>query len=220
VRITKIETQKKTPGRVSIFADGEFLIGLNKETLIRAALRVGDEITPALVSELTTRETLLSAKNAALRLLAIRPRSEKEIIDRLREKEYGAEDIACVVNDLRTAHLLDDVEFARAFIRNALTLRPIGEIQIRRKLLLLGVAKPLIDEAVRETLSATDMTEVAREAATAYLRKMKHSRAAQDPRKKRNNLAAFLARRGYGWTTISAVLKNLDLPEGDDRHDE
>jgi regulatory protein len=220
VRITKIETQKKSPGRVSLFADGEFLIGLTKETLLRAGLRVGDDISSRQVDELTARETLLSAKNAALRLLAVRPRSEREITDRLREKEFSAQDIAAVMNDLRDARLVNDAEFARAFIRNALTLRPVGELQLRRKLLLLGVSKPIVDDAVSNTLAGVDMTDVAREAALAYQRRTKNSPASGDKRKMRNSISAFLARRGYSWQTISAVMKTLDLPKGDDPDDE
>jgi len=48
----------------------------------------GDEISRPQVGDLIAQETLLSAKNAALRLLAVRPRSEKEIVNRLREKEF------------------------------------------------------------------------------------------------------------------------------------
>lgn len=220
MRITRIETQKKTPGRVNIFADGEFLLGLSKETLIRAGLRVGDEISSLQVADLTARDTLLSAKNSALRLLSIRPRSEKEITDRLREKEFSEKDISTVINELREARLVNDAEFARSFIRNALALRPVGELQIRRKLLLLGVPKVLVDDAVSHILGEVDMTAVAREAALAYQRRSRNSPASRDPRKARINLAAFLARRGYSWSTINAVMKTLDLAKGDAADDE
>jgi regulatory protein len=220
VRITKIEIQKRTPGRVSIFADGEFLIGLSKETLLRAGLRVGDQISSRQIDELTVQETLLSAKNAALRLLAVRPRSEKELIDRLREKEFSEQDVAAVVGELRTAGLVNDAEFARAYIRNTLTLRPVGELQLRRRLLLLGVSKQVIDGAVASTLADVDMSDVARKAALAYRKRLQHSAKSEDPRKIRNKISAFLARRGYSWTTISTVLKTLDLPKGNESDDE
>jgi regulatory protein len=220
VRITKIEIQKRNPGRVNIFADGEFLIGLSKETLLRAGLRVGDQISDSQANDLTAQETLLSAKNAALRLLAVRPRSEKEIIDRLREKEFSEQDVAAVVGDLRTAGLVNDTEFARTYIRNALAIRPVGELQLRRKLLLLGVSKAIIDEAVASTLADVDMTDIARIAALAYQKRLRHSPGTEDPRKNRNKISAFLARRGYSWTTIAAVMKTLDLPKGDESDDE
>ncbi len=220
MRITKIENQKKTPDRVSIYADGEFLIGLSKENLLRAGLRVGDEISRAAVDDLTSRETLLSARNAALRLLAVRPRSEKEIVDRLREKEFDVQTISATVGNLRASGLLNDAGFARAFIRNALTLRPLGEMQLRRKLLLLGVSRTVADEALRETLSGVDVVEVARQTAIAYRRRLLHTPGPEDPRKTRNKISAHLARRGYSWTTISAVLSSLHLAHGENPDDE
>lgn len=220
MRITKIETQKKTPARVSVFADGEFVIGLSTENLLRAGLRVGDELSPQMLRELTARETLLSVKNAALRLLAVRPRSEKELTSRLLEKEFAGQDVSAVVNELKAANLVDDGAFARAYIRNTLTLRPIGEMQIRRKLLLLGVPRTIVDEAVRETLGSVDMIDVAHGIAVAYMNKLKRSPLPTDPRKARNKLAAHLARRGYQWSTIGAVLKSLDLIEENRADDE
>ena len=220
MRITKIETQKKTPGRMSLFADGEFLIGLSTENLLRAGLRVGDEISPHQVKELTARETLLSAKNAALRLLAVRPRSEKELARRLLEKEYAEQDITTVLGELKSAGLVNDSMFARSFIRNTLALRPLGEIQIRRKLLFLGVPRSVIDDAIRESLSEGDTTSLARDIALTYLKKLKRSRVPGDPRKMQSKVAAHLARRGYQWSTIGTVLKSLNLPEEDNPDDE
>lgn len=220
MRITKIETQKKTPGRVSIFADGEFLIGLSMENLLRAGLRVGDEIAPGQIRDLTARESLLSTKNAALRLLAVRPRSEKELTKRLLEKEFSGQDIATILNELKASGLVNDEVFARTFIRNTLTLRPLGEMQMRRKLLLLGVPRTMIDDAISDTLMDVDMIEVARGIAATCLKRLKRSPAPDDPRKLRNKVAAHLARRGYQWSTIDAVLKTLDLPEDDTPDDE
>lgn len=196
------------------------MIGLSKEVLLRAGLRVGDEISRSQVDDLIARETLLSAKSAALRLLAIRPRSEREIVDRLREKEFDERTISAMLGELRTAGLVNDAEFARSFIRNSLTLRPLGEIQLRRKLLLLGVPRPVVDSALSETLTGVEMVDVARQTAIVYQRRLQHSPAPGDPRKTRNKISAHLARRGYSWPTISAVLKSLHFPEGDNANDE
>lgn len=195
-------------------------MGLSTENLLRAGLRVGDEVTPGLVKDLTARETLLSLKNAALRLLAVRPRSEKELTRRLLEKEFAGADVVAVLNELKAAGLVDDAAFARTFIRNTLALRPIGEMQIRRKLLLLGLSRTIINDAVRDTLGNVDMIDVARGIAQSYMNKLKRSPTPADPRKARSKLAAHLARRGYQWPTINAVLKTLDLPAEDRPDDE
>ena len=211
MRITRIERQKKRPDRVNIYADGEFLTGVSQETLLRAALRVGDEISQDLVEALQEEESLFAARNSALRLLSVRPRAERELRDRLREKEFSETHIGRVVDDLKRAKLVNDAEFARTYIRNALALRPVGEARIRQKLLLLGVDRETVEDAVRETLGSVDMVAVAREIARKFLRRAHSPGRESDPRKTRHRLTAHLSRRGYSWNTIGAVLSSLHL---------
>ena len=220
MRITRIERQKKRPDRVSIYADGEFLTGVSRETFLRAALRVGDEISQDLVSTLQEEESLFAARNSALRLLSVRPRAERELRDRLREKEFSEAHIGRVVNDLKRAALVDDDAFAKTYIRNALTLRPVGEARIRQKLLLLGVERATVEEAVREVLGQVDMVAVARETARKFLRRTHTTGKEPDPQKARQRLTAHLSRRGYSWNTISAVLTSLSLPSSGDEGNE
>jgi regulatory protein len=220
VRITRIERQKKRPDRVNIYADGEFLTGVSKETLLRAALRVGDEISDTLVKTLQDEESLFAAKNSAFRLLSVRPRAERELRDRLREKEFSEAHIGRVVDDLKRAELVNDAAFARTYIRNALTVRPVGEARIRQKLLLLGVDRATLDDAIRETLGDVDMVAVAREIARKFLRRTRSTGKVSDPRKTRQRLTAHLSRRGYSWNTIGAVLTSLHLPSSGEQDNE
>ncbi|MBK7258047.1 MAG: RecX family transcriptional regulator [Ignavibacteriae bacterium] len=215
MRITRIETQQKRRDRVNVYADGEFAVGISKETLLRAALRVGDELTPERLSALQSEEGLFQTRAAAMRLLARRPRAERELRDRLREKEYADADIARVLAGLRTAGLVNDAEFARTYIRNTLILRPLGEIQLRQKLLIFGIERATVDDAIREELGAVDVDDIALAVTRKYLARSAGRGSADDPRKRRRLAAAMLARRGYAWTIITRVLKKLDLPEDD-----
>ncbi len=219
VRITRIEIQKKRRDRVNIYLDGEFALGLSKEILLRAALRVGDELPAGQIATLTADETLHQARTSALRLLGRRPRSEKEIHDRLREKEFGEDDITRVIDDLRGRGLLNDPEFARMFIRNALTLRPQGEIQLRQKLLLLGVARSVIDDSLKEIMPGVDVEQMARTLAQRYLSRSGTRSKHTDPRKRRQLVAGMLARRGYAWSVITQVLQSLNLSTDEESHD-
>lgn len=202
MRITKIESQKRRPERKSIYADGEFVAGVSAETLLKLALRTGDELSDAQVEVLKKTEALAGAKNAALRFLGGRMRTVREVRDKLREKEYADGEIASTISELRNAGLLDDAAFARVFIRNALTLHPSGPALLKRKLLLLGVEKPLIDTALAEELGAETAGSAATDLARTFVRKARTSRKTETPEKLRQRLSAFLARRGFGWDVI------------------
>ena len=207
MKITKIEPQKKRPGRRSIFVDGEFLIGVASDTLIRFGLRTGDELTGALLKEIGHAEEILGAKAAALRSLAVRPRTEREIRDTLRDREFSDPVAAEVVAALKEAGLIDDAAFARSYIRNALTLRPAGRILLKRKLLLLGVGKVTADEALDEILGGVRQEEEAEKAATAFV--AKKPRARREEGKLRQQVTAYLLRRGYSWDVVRQAVRTV-----------
>jgi len=209
VRITGIEKQKKRADRRNIYADGAFLAGVSTETLARLALRVGDEIGPDQLKILQQMEEQHGARRVALRFLATRPRTEKEIRSKLESKEFGEEEIRKTLADLAAAHLVDDLEFTRAFLRDARTLRPAGAIQIKRKLLLLGVARETIEQVVREDLPPETEAEAARALAEKFLRRSRGSGRPEPPEKRRARLAASLGRKGYSWDIIQRILKEI-----------
>jgi regulatory protein len=207
VRITKIENQKRHPGRKNIYVDGEFLAGVSGETLLRLALRTGDELGAEQIRVLKKTEELVSARNVALRYLATRPRSVREVRDKLRDREFADAEIGRVIEELKGSGLLDDEEFARIYIRNALALRPSGELLLRRKLLFLGVDKQTVERAISDTIRTGDREEQASRAAETFLKRSAKARRGESPEKMRQRLSAYLARRGFSWDVIEGILK-------------
>ena len=182
---------------MNIYADGEFLVGVSADTLIRFGLRKGDDISSATLRAIERAEELLGARTAAMRLLGVRPRSVREIRDALREKEFPDDIAAETIAALGEAGLLDDAAFARTFVRNALALRPSGSILLKRKLLLLGVDKAVAEEAVGEILGGVDQAGAAAHAAEKFLARRRRSEA--DGARLRRQVVQFLLRRGYTW---------------------
>lgn len=218
MKITRIENQKKRPGRKSIFADGEFLIGIASDTLVRFGLRTGDEIDERTLKELEGAEEMFAARTAALRYLAVRPRTEREIRDQLRAKEFSDRVAADTIASLKESRLLDDAAFARSYIRNALALKPSGRILLKRKLLLLGVEKSLADEALGEILQGVSQEEEARGAARAFVAR-KASRSTPGPSLRRQ-VTAYLLRRGYAWDVVTRAVRDALKEESTDDRSE
>ncbi|HXX62182.1 MAG TPA: RecX family transcriptional regulator, partial [Bacteroidota bacterium] len=195
--------------------DGEFLIGVGAETLIRFGLRTGDEITAATVRSLEEAEELLAAKSAALRLLSVRPRAEREMRDRLREKEFSAKAITEAIDSLKAAKLLDDAQFAEAYIRNALALKPTGPLLLKKKLLHLGVDSKLIKAALAEGGGRDNDEAEAMRAALGFLSRSARSKRQIDIKGLRGRLTAYLLRRGYTWEVVRVVAREaMKEPKG------
>ncbi len=210
MRVTRIEPQKKRPGRKNIYIDGEFTIGISDETLLRLGLRTGDPVDTALLKALEQTEELTATRASALRLLAHRARSVREMRDRLKQKGFSEEDIRRVVADLEIAGLLDDSRFARMFVRDQITLRPSGKTVLRQKLNRLGINRAIADEAIAEVLSNAPEEQGAEQTARKYL--SSRLKAGTEMVVIRRRLTGFLTRRGYPWDVIKPLLDKL-LPD-------
>jgi regulatory protein len=209
MRVTRIETQKRSPNRKNIYVDGEFVAGVSDETLLRLALRTGDEIDPDKLTALQATEDLHNAKRVALRFLSYRLRTVREVRDKLRENEFGDEVISKTIYDLEQTGLLNDKEFARTYIRDTLAIRPSGKYLLKRRLLLLGLDKSLIDEVLNESLENASQESAALEVARKFMKKANALQRRKDPLKIRNRLVNFLGRRGFTWDMISKTVKEV-----------
>lgn len=140
------------------------------------------------------------AKNAALRLLSYRSRSEREVRRRLQGRFTG-EVIDSTVSDLRTQGLLDDAAFAREWREHREKSRPKGPAVIRQELQRLGVDR----EVIREALSDFDSAANAYKAGSKYAAKLPIDETSVFRRK----LGAFLHRRGFEGDVIGQTVVQL-----------
>lgn len=195
-KITAISVQKKTPNRVNIHLDGEFAFGVARITA--AWLKIGDELSDEKIASLLSEDARERAYQQAMLLLSYRARSEKEIRQNLHKHEYPEDVVETTVERLRGAGLVNDDEFAQAWVENRSTFRP----RSRRALAMELRQKGLNDEIVQAAVSAVDEETLAYEAAQKRLGRLKGLEW-NDFRKK---LSEFLARRGFPYSIIAPVV--------------
>lgn len=208
--ITAIEPQERDPERVSVFLDGAFAFGLKRLLALEHGLAVGDELTAEQVVALRSLDEQAKAVDAALRLLARRPRSEREIRDRLRRKGYPSVTIDAVVARLLDRRYLDDEAFARYWVEHRERNRPRGRRLLEQELRQKGVAREVIQRTIDETELDEAMTAVqlGRAKLTAY--------AGLEAAVARRRLGAYLTRRGYGHDVVRSALDQLLGASADD----
>ena len=140
------------------------------------------------------------AKNAALRLLAHRPRSEAEVRRRLQDR-FSGEAIDQTLADLRRQGLLDDAAFARQWREQRERFRPRGPGLIRQELRRLGVDR----DVIREALSGFDAAANAYRAGLKYAAKL----SVEDSAAFRRKLGGFLHRRGFDGEVLGQTVERL-----------
>ena len=138
-RITHIDTQKNTPSRKNIYLDGVFAFGLHEEIVYQHHLHEGDEIDDSLAQTLMLEDEVFRAKHRARSLLSYRMRSVKEIRDKLSLKKFREEAIDQVVHDFLQVGLLDDSQFAQAFVQTRLIQKPVSRRLMASELKQKGI---------------------------------------------------------------------------------
>ncbi len=210
--ITALTVQASDQERVNVFVDGAFAIGISLRTLQREGLRKGQVLSEEDWARLERAEADSKAWNAALRLLEVRPRTEHEIRDRLRRKQYAPEQIDAAVARLRELELLDDTQFARMWVANRSAVNPRGALGLKRELLRKGVAREVaadvVGEAVDDETEAAACEQVARGAAGRYA-------GVESWPDFQRKLGGLLQRRGFSWNTAGPIVRRLWAERGE-----
>jgi regulatory protein len=150
------------------------------------------------------------AREAALRLLERTRRTRTELARKLREKGFAAATIAGVLDRLAAVGLVDDVEYAKAFLGSRLGRRTAGWRRLEQELRRRGISTPDAAAArarVAEEQGSGDEVAMARrvlqQVAARYIK--------LDPRVRRQRLYALLVRRGFDGDTIEEALRSDGL---------
>ncbi len=198
--ITDIKQQVKNQERYSIYIDGKFSFGLSELALMNSGLRVGRELDQAELAELKDTAKSDKAYNQCLGLIARRPRSEWEIREYLKRKEYDPELIDQQVDRLYKSKWLNDLDFARRWVENRRLLKSTSKRRLHQELKMKRVPDSIIQQALEE--DDTDETEVLR---NLVARKRQQSRY-QDAQK----LMAYLMRQGYNYGQVKDAMSIQD----------
>jgi regulatory protein len=146
---------------------------------------------------------LSAALDLAQRFLTPRPRSEREVRQRLTRAGFTADVQDAALERLRRGGLVDDQAFASYWLEQRQTFRPRGARLLRAELRQRGVAAELTAQALEHT-TATAEDDALRAAA---------KRAAQlahlDEPAFRARLSQLLARRGFEWDVITPTVERL-----------
>ena len=138
-------------------------------------------------------DALKKIRQHAYRLITYRPRSEKELSDRLKEKGYNAQAISRIISELKEEGLIDNRSFARLWSRKRLQTDGKGPVVIRMELLSKGIDKEIIADTIEELEKDFNEEDIARDLLKRKLRLVK----GMDRRKARIRIFGYLKRRGF-----------------------
>lgn len=206
--ITALEPQKNHPNRRSVYGNGMFLFGMDEESCVKTGIRIGKEYTSGELERIRSEAEYADAKQYAFRLLARRGYSVFMLQKKIIEKGYSPEFAERCTDFFCEMGYLNDEEYARAFLQNAVCIRKKGKRLALYELSLKGIS-PEIGERIWQEQDFPDdvLTEVIR----------KRLSDPSDPKCVRRTFD-YCIRRGYDYGDVSRAIKEyletvLDDPD-------
>ena len=225
MKIEKLEPFRHKQGRWLAWLDDASIVRVGEGDVVSLGLCPGKELTGAEDEALCAAGERFRLMERAVALLAQRPMSRKELLDKLcapprqkREKypydklddgpdpallearrkalRERAEEVADRLTELG---LLNDEEYARMVVRHY-AAKGCGPRKLRDELYRRGVPREFWEDALEEREPDGDQVlKLARQ----------KLRGAEPTRENLKKVSDYLARRGYGWDEISGALDRL-----------
>lgn len=201
--ITRLVQGKKNPNRVNLYLDDQFAFALSIDEVAKNNLKKGLELSDEQIARLKQTDETEYIYAKLLNFLSYRPRTIKEVRDRL--WKYDVKDPVIqntFIERLQSKGYLDDLAFARWFTLSRNTHRPRSSRMLMQELKAKGVSSDIIQSVIGE-VSAEDVT------ITRLLDKKLGTRRPLEA-VERQKIFGYLSRQGFAWETIREVVKTWE----------
>lgn len=144
------------------------------------------------------------AKATVYRLLKFRPRSEHEIVAKLKDKKFSSDTIEQVICFCKKCGLIDDAIFAKGWISSRLA-KPLGLRKIQQELKAKGITDEIITTQLKEMTRNYDETK----AVEHIIQKRAKIYQGLDSTTIQRRLEGYLLRRGFSPEMVYKGLSNI-----------
>lgn len=190
--ISNISFEKK---KFHILFDSGEEIEISEETLIEFGLYKGQEVEDEIIDKLKFEDEKTEALLLSYRFLQ-RNKTEKQLIDYLYKNKISGEIIDTVIPILNEKKYLNDEDYARRYLNDAMNIKKYGKIKIVYMLRSKGIKNDIIEKIMRdydyelEYLNAEDLLS-------------KKLDAEEKDSKKINSAKKYLQGRGFEFEIIN-----------------
>ncbi len=144
--------------------------------------------------------------NRAIRLLTYKPRSVKELRERLLEKVWADEKtVDEVIEKLSSYGYVDDGRLALDLAASKLRQKAVGKIRLRQSLIRKKLDKETIDQAVKQAYTDTPESELIDRAIASRLK----TRGKPESREDAKKFFDFLMRRGFNYELVREKMDKI-----------
>jgi regulatory protein len=204
-----VELKPRPRGRITVKLAGGRFFTIPQEAVTFA---VGTVLADEDIVRLDRMDQYFRGKDKALRLISKRMRTRDQVAASL--EKLNLEQSICdgIVGELEEAGLINDLRFAREYVKVKRDVRNMGPFRLRHDLIRFGVRKAFVEQALEESFDAEIQERMARE--TAF------RRVGSGPvdEKAARRIADHLRRKGFDFEIVNHVVHDL-LHRPNAKHD-
>lgn len=204
MRIQNVTKKKRTTDCIIKFDNDEEIV-LSMDIVLKYQLSKNKEITTDTLKEINTEQQRINIKQDAFNYASYKPRTVKQVQQKLEQKGYFSELISVAINFLVNFELLDDKKFALTFAKEYAHRKNAGPFKIENELIRRGIEPELAKDAVSENYPDEKTIELAREHAKKKVKMLNN----KSKDKKYRSLRDSLLRNGFDIDTVSKVIKEV-----------
>jgi regulatory protein len=202
MKITKLETQKNSQNRASIFVDEEFFAGVSIDLILKLSIYEGKEVTRDYLNEILETEEYQKCLSKTYDYISRRLHSEKELKTKLRGK-FSSQNIHKAIDKLKELGYINDRKFAEMWVEQRQISR--GKYVLNQELIKKGVDKELIAEVLAE--KANDPENEFEIASNLAIKKLKEGMSKDEVYLK---IGGYLSRRGFSYEIVKKVINDIN----------
>lgn len=202
--ITKIEVQKRNKDRVNIYINNEFSFSCSAELVYIHNLSKEEVVDVNSLAEIVEEDNYIKCKNTSLKMIEKSYKTEKQIIDKLVQKEYQDKIIKRTIEFLKQYSFIDDIKYVQMYVKDKMSSQ--GKNKIKYALISKGINEEIVNEELKhidDTLEESSALKLAEKKYNILLKSEK------DLRNINKKLREYLARKGYNLDIIQKVLNSI-----------
>lgn len=142
--ISNISFEKK---KFKISFDSLDEIKISEDTLVNFGLYKGQEVDEDFVEKLKFEDEKSEALLLSYKFLQ-RNKTKKQLLDHLYKNKISREIIDLIIPILEEKKYLNDEDYAKRYLRDAMNIKKYGKIKIRYMLMSKGIDKKTVEDAM------------------------------------------------------------------------
>lgn len=186
------------------FDNGEYLL-ISIDIVLANGLKKGDLIDINLYEKLCQEQSLIDTRQAAYNYATYKPRTEYEIISKLKSEKYSLSNINLAIEKLRELDLINDEKYALNYAQGKIKLKNYSFSKIKLKLKEKGVSESIIKKTLENITQEHSSYEIAEKSAIKKMRSIQLKAL----KKQEQLLRDHLIREGFSYQIMKELLNSI-----------